>query len=517
MALAHFHAGIVSRSYGRSAVEAAAYVMRMDFRDLRTGESHSNSRNAADAVQTFVWLPKGAPEQYRDGEALANYMEARETRKNSQTARTFEGALPHELTDKQREQLVKNFAQELTRKGLAVIVGIHKPHAQGDERDHRLGVVVSTRTMDAQGLGAKDRDSNSRDALMQLRQRFEVLTNSQLERAGHAARIDMRSLEEQGIAATPQVHMGPAIAAMERQGIQTSRGDLYRAAKAEREQAITWTEGKPRAVAAVPELVPVVSAAERQLDEDRKTHEANLREAARQDARSASVPFHLRMMAQALRFLRVSNGSLLESVMGRVDRATVSASLREERADQIRAARDARADDDRRRDAMAAQVDERNKAKRMAQAQAEAAKTQAGAKEEISSQPPPPPASRQIAQDEARTFVDRGRRPSRFRALVGELRGESEQEKQPSAAVWSHEAARQAQDVVRDRDAGETTSSQDSRSTEAKPARRLTYAEELRQQQAAKGQTLADLLPKDYRERQRQREREEGLGLDLEL
>lgn len=50
------------------------------------------------------------------------------------------------------------------------------------------------------------------------RERWAEMTNLALERAGHAARVDHRSLEEQGIDRIPGYHMGPSVAGMARRG-----------------------------------------------------------------------------------------------------------------------------------------------------------------------------------------------------------------------------------------------------------------------------------------------------------
>ncbi|MCV5334349.1 MobA/MobL family protein, partial [Escherichia coli] len=46
-----------------------------------------------------------------------------------------------------------------------------------------------------------------------------------LERAGHDARIDHRTLEAQGIERLPGIHLGPNVVEMEGRGIRTERAD----------------------------------------------------------------------------------------------------------------------------------------------------------------------------------------------------------------------------------------------------------------------------------------------------
>jgi hypothetical protein len=47
------------------------------------------------------------------------------------------------------------------------------------------------------------------------------MANNHLERHGHEARIDRRTLEEQGIDREPTMHRGPQVDAIERRGIET--------------------------------------------------------------------------------------------------------------------------------------------------------------------------------------------------------------------------------------------------------------------------------------------------------
>ena len=64
------------------------------------------------------------------------------------------------------------------------------------------------------------------------RHEWEIAQNNALEAAGRAERIDMRSYERQGITdLEPQIHLGPEVAALERKGIPTTRGEHNREIK----------------------------------------------------------------------------------------------------------------------------------------------------------------------------------------------------------------------------------------------------------------------------------------------
>ena len=153
-------------------------------------------------------------------------VERHERRKDAQLAREIEVALPHELTDQQREWLVKDFVHEqFTRRGFVADVAIHAPDRQGDARNHHAHILLPTRTLTREGFGPKARDLNTKDQLAQWRAQWAHLANHHLERHGHAARIDHRTLEAQGIDREPTLHLGPQVAAMHAKGLPTDRGD----------------------------------------------------------------------------------------------------------------------------------------------------------------------------------------------------------------------------------------------------------------------------------------------------
>ena len=58
-----------------------------------------------------------------------------------------------------------------------------------------------------------------------LRELWERVLNDALEAAGSDARVDRRSLKEQGIERKPQIHVGPKSKAMLEQGIDLKSKD----------------------------------------------------------------------------------------------------------------------------------------------------------------------------------------------------------------------------------------------------------------------------------------------------
>jgi MobA/MobL family len=110
------------------------------------------------------------------------------------------------------------------------------PHRSGDDRNHHAHILTTTREVTAVGLGNKssielsDTDRRkkglepSKVEVKAIRELWAVLTNEHLLEQGVKARVDHRSLEEQGINRVPTTHLGPAVSALERRGVETEVG-----------------------------------------------------------------------------------------------------------------------------------------------------------------------------------------------------------------------------------------------------------------------------------------------------
>ena len=228
MAIFHLTAKIVSRSKGQSAVAKAAYNAHDHLTNDKTGERH-DYRHKGEVRFSGIFAPKNAPDWVRERERLWSEVEKAENRKNSQLAREVEVALPNELTEEQRERLVKDFVREnFVRHGMVADVAIHAPSKEGDTRNHHAHILLTMREIGPEGFGAKMRDFNSKAQLDKWRENWERTANRYLEKHGHEARIDRRSLEAQGIDREPTIHKGPITTQFEREGVLTDRGGINR-------------------------------------------------------------------------------------------------------------------------------------------------------------------------------------------------------------------------------------------------------------------------------------------------
>ncbi len=216
MAIYHCSLRVFSRADGHSAVAAAAYRAGAVLHDERRGFTH-RYHNRKGVVAAFILTPPQAPETTRDRVLLWNAVEAAETRKNSRVAREIILALPHELPAPARETLARDMSLWLVeRYNVAVDTSLHSPVAGDgyDPRNHHAHLLFTTREVTKDGLGKKTRILDDREQGPQevelIRTIWETLANDALEQAGLShAKIDRRTLDDQGIDRIPQIHIGP--------------------------------------------------------------------------------------------------------------------------------------------------------------------------------------------------------------------------------------------------------------------------------------------------------------------
>lgn len=230
MMIFHCQAKSISRAAGRSATAAAAYRSGERITDERTGEIH-DYRKKRGILQKQLFLPQGVRSVSRA--ALWNMAEAAENRKDAKVAREWEVALPAELSARDRMYLAQHFARAIVeRYGVAVDMCIHAPGKKGDDRNHHVHFLTSTRVLKPDGFGEKTRvlDSprTSGKEVTAVREIWERLCNRALELEFINERIDRRTLKAQGINRVATQHLGPIAASMERLSKRSMRGDYLR-------------------------------------------------------------------------------------------------------------------------------------------------------------------------------------------------------------------------------------------------------------------------------------------------
>jgi len=226
VAIYRLSASYVKRSEGRSVVAVAAYRAGVALDDERTGQSFDYCRRRG-VLHAEILAPAIAPTWIRDRAQLWNRIEAVERRKDAQLAREIQLALPHELDHGARVELVRGFVTaELVSLGMVADVALHAPGGRGDDRNFHAHVLLTLRPVDGEGFGKKCRAWNEVEYLERWRAAWADHVNRALEGAAIAERVDHRSLAAQGIARAPQIKLGAAVQAMQRQAIATDRGDL---------------------------------------------------------------------------------------------------------------------------------------------------------------------------------------------------------------------------------------------------------------------------------------------------
>jgi ATP-dependent exoDNAse (exonuclease V) alpha subunit len=169
-------------------------------------------------------------------EALWCAVEIFEKRRDAQTARELYVSIPRELAPDERLRLVREFVKSsFVDRGMVADISFHSVTASDQGENCHAHIMLTMRPLTPSGFGPKSRhehvpdpagrthpdgrvmlvstnkDSwNSAEFYESCRLRWETLANAALERAGSSARIDRRSLLEQGISRIAEPWLGAA-------------------------------------------------------------------------------------------------------------------------------------------------------------------------------------------------------------------------------------------------------------------------------------------------------------------
>jgi len=255
MPVPHLEIRIVQRSKGSSAVAGAAYQAGERLFSEYDQKAKDHRRKQHEVVYTEIMLPAKAPPEYADRATLWNSVEEAEKQWNSQLARRFVVALPREVPLEMCPQMLKEYCNEhFVSKGMCCDFAIHDPDPPG--HNPHCHIMLTMRAIDENGKWLPksrkvyDLDENGERIKLpsgrwkshkedtvdwneqyhaeEWRHGWEVIQNKYLELAGSPERVDMRSYERQGLDIIPTVHMGAAVCALERKGIETNIGNLNR-------------------------------------------------------------------------------------------------------------------------------------------------------------------------------------------------------------------------------------------------------------------------------------------------
>jgi hypothetical protein len=215
--MASFHYRIKSGKKG-NAVDHAAYIARVDKYSEREDLVDSGVGN----------MPAWAADDPKSFWKMADKHE----RANGAVYREHEIALPGEFSLEEQRELVLALTKELAgQRPFQFAIHVPQSTIDGAANPH-LHLMVSDRLPDGidrvpermfrrynrvhpqsggcrKATGGKNR-LQLRDELIETRRRCAEIQNAALAKHGYAARVDHRSLKQQGVDRKPERHLGPS-------------------------------------------------------------------------------------------------------------------------------------------------------------------------------------------------------------------------------------------------------------------------------------------------------------------
>ena len=250
--------GIVKRSKGQSAVDAASYISRSVLVSEYDGKTY-RPKYHKDLVHCEINLPEYAPEEWLDRAVLWNSVELNEKQKNAQLCRTLKAALPNDWSYELAEETVRDYVQRnFVSKGMCADWAIHDSVNQHGIHNLHFHLMLTLRPVEENGKwGAKQRkeyildkdgnkirnksgrgfksravdvnDWNEKGNSRKWRKDLTDTINVVNDRIGLPEYWEHRSFKELGLEQEPTRHLGPIASALERKGIRTEKGDANRA------------------------------------------------------------------------------------------------------------------------------------------------------------------------------------------------------------------------------------------------------------------------------------------------
>ena len=280
VAIFHFSVKNISRSDGRSAVACAAYRSGEKLKDERYGKEQDYTKKTGIEFKN-IYAPENTKKELLDRQSLWNEVEKVENRANSNLAREFEIAFPHELNAEQRRKMLDELCQKIVdRHNVVVDAVIHAPHTAGgsDERNYHAHIMFTGRQLDRKtGDFAKkrNRDFNkekSSETVTQWRKDFADIVNRQLEHIGCDERVSHLSYKDLKYDLEPTIHEGAKVTELRRQGIDTEIS-LANDAIRERNQFSQHIKGLDQEIQASERLLNNLIQTRENLDQEQRQKE----------------------------------------------------------------------------------------------------------------------------------------------------------------------------------------------------------------------------------------------------
>lgn len=227
--MAHYRLSV--ENINRKRCSITMQIAYMCGKKLNEGEK-TYSKDRSDVIYHRIFLPKNAPDEFKDLQTLSDKLDAAEIRKDARTGRCFIGSLPNELPPSDWIRIVSEYIEDNFRKyGLCAIAAIHRGENKVDpsRNNPHVHIIVSTRTVDANGFSKKKaREFDTRAYLLLCRESWADVQNRTFERNGLDIRVSHESLKKQGIDREPKKHLSPFDIQKEQRGEHTRAGDENR-------------------------------------------------------------------------------------------------------------------------------------------------------------------------------------------------------------------------------------------------------------------------------------------------
>lgn len=245
MANYHLEVQPASRGKGQSMTRRVSYISGRPIHDAYLDKNYCHARD--DVLYTRVFLPEGAPPEFRELNHLCCTVEDAERRWDARTTKS----LPNELSLPEWVRIVEVFVEEnFTDRGLCAVVAIHQgknPQCPQRENSH-AHIIVPTRPVGAEGFSSrKDRSLDRKERLWCWREKWAQVQNQAYERSGLSIRVSHESLERQGIDREPVNHLSRMDWQRERQGERTRSGDKRREIQRRNKRRLKQERGLNRA------------------------------------------------------------------------------------------------------------------------------------------------------------------------------------------------------------------------------------------------------------------------------
>ena len=214
----------------KSVLAPAAYRSGQPLRDYQQQKVYDYS-DREDVRYETILAPAHVPDWATDREALWNAVEARETRKDAQLARSVILALPRELSLEQNTHLLHEYVERVfVSQGMIADIAIHDKEASDGGRQPHAHLMLTMREIEENGEWAKtkNREWNDQRLVEQWREAWELTQNAYLEAAEVEERVSMRSFAKQGVNRVPEQHRGFRVDQLERDGMETLVGERNR-------------------------------------------------------------------------------------------------------------------------------------------------------------------------------------------------------------------------------------------------------------------------------------------------